>query len=55
MISLIIFTNRADIMGSFANNKLTRVAAVVGTAGVLLLNVLLILQTFGIPIPGLAD
>jgi manganese transport protein len=55
MISLIIFTNRAEIMGSFANNKLTRVAAVVATAAVLGLNVVLILQTFGIPIPGLAD
>jgi manganese transport protein len=53
MISLIIFTNRADIMGSFANNKLTRVAAVVGTAIVLVLNTFLIVQTIGIPIPGL--
>jgi manganese transport protein len=55
MISLIVFTNRADIMGSFANSKLTRVAAVVATAVVLGLNVFLILQTLGIPIPGLAD
>jgi manganese transport protein len=54
MISLIIFTNRADIMGSFANNKLTRVVAVVATAVVLGLNVVLILLTFGVPIPGLA-
>jgi manganese transport protein len=55
MISLIIFTNRADIMGLFANNKLTRIVAVVATAVVLGLNVVLIVQTFGIPIPGLAD
>jgi manganese transport protein len=55
MISLLMFTRRADIMGSFANNRLTDVAALVGTAAVLLLNVLLILQTFGVPIPGLAD
>jgi manganese transport protein len=47
MISLIIFTNRADIMGSFANNKLTRVAAVVATAVVLGLNIVLIVQTLG--------
>jgi manganese transport protein len=31
----------------------TNVAAVVGTAVVLLLNVILIVQTFGIPIAGL--
>jgi manganese transport protein len=47
MISLIIFTNRADIMGPFANSKLTRVAAVVATAMVLGLNVVLIAQTLG--------
>jgi manganese transport protein len=42
MISLIIFTSRVDIMGSFANGKLTRVAAVVATAVVIVLNVVLI-------------
>src|SRR5271170_3249670 len=45
MISLIIFTSRADIMGSFANNKLTRAVAVIATAVVLGLNVVLIAQT----------
>src|SRR5271154_2152529 len=45
MITLIIFTSRADIMGSFANSKLTRVAAVIATAVVLGLNVVLIAQT----------
>jgi len=45
MISLIIFTSRADIMGSFANGKLTRVAAVIATTLVLGLNVVLIAQT----------
>jgi manganese transport protein len=54
MISLLMFTRRADIMGSFANSRLTDVAAVVGTAVVLLLNTFLILQTFNIPIPGLS-
>ncbi len=47
MITLIIFTSRADIMGSFANSKLTRVAAVAATAVVLGLNVVLIAQTLG--------
>jgi manganese transport protein len=46
MISLIIFTNRTDIMGTFANGKLTRAAAVVATALVLVLNVLLIKASF---------
>ena len=54
MISLLMFTRRADIMGSFANSRLTHVAALIGTAVVLLLNAFLILQTFGVPIPGLA-
>ena len=53
MISLLLFTGRADIMGTFANDRLTQGAAVVGTAAVLLLNVFLIVQTCGIPIPGL--
>jgi manganese transport protein len=45
MISLIIFTNRTDVMGAFANNKLTRAAAVIATALVLVLNVLLIWES----------
>jgi manganese transport protein len=53
MIALLLFTGRADIMGRFANGRLTAVAAVVGTAVVLLLNGILILQTFGVAIPGL--
>ncbi|MGC2414840.1 MAG: Nramp family divalent metal transporter, partial [Stellaceae bacterium] len=52
MIALLIVTRRADIMGSFANNRLTNVAALVGTALVLLLNSILILQTLGVTIPG---
>jgi manganese transport protein len=47
MIALIIFTSRADIMGAFANAALTRVAAVIATAVVLSLNVVLIAQTLG--------
>ena len=53
MISLLMFTRRADIMGQFANSRLTHVAALIGTAVVLLLNIFLIVQTLGIPIPGL--
>jgi manganese transport protein len=45
MIALVIFTSRTDIMGVFANNALTRITAVVATAVVLALNVVLIVQT----------
>jgi len=45
MISLIIFTSRTDIMGVFANSALTRVTAVVATAVVLVLNIVLIVQS----------
>ena len=54
MIALIIFTGRRDIMGAFANSRLTRVAALIGTAIVLVLNLFLIAQAFGVPIPGLS-
>jgi manganese transport protein len=52
MIALLMFTRRADIMGQFVNSRLTTIAAIVGTATVLLLNAILILQTLGVPIPG---
>ena len=54
MIALLMFTRRADIMGQFVNTRLTTVAATVATAVVLLLNAILILQTLGVPIPGLS-
>jgi manganese transport protein len=53
MIALVMFTRRPDIMGAFANSRATNVTAVVGTAIVLALNMFLILDTFGVPIPGL--
>jgi len=48
MISLLIFTGRADIMGAFVNRKATHVAALIGTAVVLLLNIFLIVETFAV-------
>jgi manganese transport protein len=54
MVSLLLFTRRPDIMGEFANSRLTSAAALIGAAAVLLLNIFLIAQTCGIPIPGLA-
>ena len=53
MIALLIFTGRRDIMGDFANGRLTRIAALVGTAIVLVLNLFLIAQTFGVADAGL--
>jgi len=54
MIALIIFTGRTDIMGRFANGRLTRIAALVGAAAVLLLNFFLIVQSLGVALPGLS-
>ena len=51
MIALLLFTQRPDIMGCFANGRVTRVAAIAGTAVVLVLNTVLLLQTFGVPLP----
>ena len=53
MIALLMFTRRRDIMGEFANGPLINVIAVIGTVAVLLLNGFLILDTFGVSIPGL--
>ncbi len=49
-----IFCSRSDIMGVFANSALTNAAAIAGAAIVLVLNAFLIVQTLGVPIPGLA-
>ncbi len=51
MIPLILFTGRRDIMGAFANSRLTQTAAIAGAAVILVLNVILVLQTLGVPIP----
>jgi manganese transport protein len=53
MIALVMFTRNRAIMGEFANGRLTDIAAIVGTIIILCLNVVLLLQTFGVPIPGL--
>jgi manganese transport protein len=53
LAALLIFTRRADVMGRLANRGPTQAAAVAGTAVVLALNVLLVLQIFGVALPGL--
>ncbi len=52
MISLILFTGRADIMGGFVNSRLTQVLAAVAAGVVLSLNIFLIAQALGSPLFG---
>jgi manganese transport protein len=54
MIALVFFTRRSDIMGQFVNRKLTDVVAIGGTIVVLVLNVVLLLQIFGVAVPSSA-
>jgi manganese transport protein len=54
MIALIMFTGRRDIMGPFANRRLTQAAASTGALVVLTLNLSLALETFGVSLPGLS-
>jgi manganese transport protein len=53
MIALVLFTRRRDIMGAFVNSPLTNAVAIGGTMIILALNAVLILHTFGVPVPGL--
>ena len=53
MIALLLFTRRDDIMGSFVNGRVTKIAAICATALVLVLNAFLIAQLAGVDIPGL--
>ena len=54
MVALLLLTRRRDIMGGCASGFLTIAAAVAAAAIVLALNLLLVLQTFGVPFPVLA-
>ncbi len=53
MIALVLFTRSRNLMGEFVNSRLTNVLALGGTVVILVLNAVLLLQTFGVPIPGL--
>ncbi len=52
MIALFILTRRVDVMGCFVNSRLTTSAALFAMAVVLTLNVVLIAQALGVPVPG---
>ena len=51
MIALLVLSGRRDVMGDFANHRLTQVGAVAAATVVLMLNLILLLQTAGIPVP----
>ncbi|MGF6701533.1 manganese transport protein [Paraburkholderia sp. MM5496-R1] len=53
MVALVLFTRRKDIMGEFVNRRLTDVAAIAATVVILALNAVLLLQSFGVSIPGM--
>ncbi|MFV0279417.1 MAG: Nramp family divalent metal transporter [Rhodoblastus sp.] len=52
MIALLLFTGRRDIMGDHVNARATQIAAIIGTAIVLALNIVVVLGALGAPIPG---
>ena len=54
MIALLILTRRREVMGSYANGRLTMAAATAAAVIVLALNLLLVLQIAGFPLPAFA-
>jgi manganese transport protein len=54
MIALLILTRRRNVMGPYANGRLTMAAATATAAIVLALNLLLVLQIAGVPLPAFA-
>jgi manganese transport protein len=52
MAALVWFTCRKEVMGTYRNRALMIVAAGASAMGVLALNVVLVLQTFGVNLPG---
>ncbi|MDR3538380.1 MAG: Nramp family divalent metal transporter [Acetobacteraceae bacterium] len=50
MIALLMLTRRPEVMRGFANTRLTQAAALGATVLVLALNVILLLQTLGVPL-----
>ncbi len=53
MIALLVFAGRADIMGVFVSGPLARAGSIAAAVVVLALNGVLLLQAFGVDIPGL--
>jgi len=53
MVALVLFTRNREIMGPFVNRRWTDIAAIGGSVIVLSLNAVLLMQTFGMAVPGL--
>lgn len=53
VVAMLVLSRRRAVMGSFVSGRLTSLAVGAATVVVLALNVVLLLQTFGVPIPGL--
>jgi manganese transport protein len=54
IIALTLFTRNRAIMGDFVNGRMMNGLALAGTVVIMMLNAVLLLQTFGVKIPGLA-
>jgi manganese transport protein len=54
MAALLWFTSCEDVMGGYTNRMWVTVVATLAALVVLSFNVILVLQTFGVAIPGLA-
>ena len=50
MIALLVLSGRSDVMGDFVNRRTTQVLAILAAGAVLVLNLVLLLQTAGIPV-----
>lgn len=51
VIALTKFTNRREVMGELVNSRLVSVGAIACAGAIVLLNVVLLWQTFGLPLP----
>jgi manganese transport protein len=51
LIPLVVFSRNRKLMGSLVNSRLTSLAAYAVASLIIVLNVYLLLQTFGVPIP----
>jgi len=54
MIALLLLMRRPAVMGQYLNGRMTGIVAIISTTLVLALNLLLLLQMFGVPVPGLS-
>ena len=55
MVALLFLTARRDVMGAFVNRRLTTLCAMLAATVVILLNMVLLVQAAGVPVPLLGD